>query len=1061
MKPALKLVQMLATNVKHIKLPLKLILITPFVIQISLAVGVTGYVSLRNGQRAVNEVARQLRNEVTTRISRELATHLAIAQIINQINVDGLELGTLDTQNLASLEPYLYRELQQFSAASSITIASEEPDYIGLGYDSQDRSSLYLSVWNKAEGGTFDWLIDSQKEHQFLGKDLSYDHRQRPWYQDTLKANQSIWNDIYVTITPEDLVVSVSQPFYDSQRNPLGVVSTDIALAEFSRFLKSLEIGKTGEAFILERNGFLVATSTGQKLFTTDSKDSEPIRLKAIDNPNSLVGITTNFLIQKFGDLSHITSQEQVGFTINGEQMFVQISPFKDTQGLDWLVVVVVPEADFMAQINANTRITVLLCLGALVGAVGLGILTTRWISQPILRLHQASQAMAEGHLDQHLEARIPVIELEEMAQSFNWMSDQVRESFQAIEAALHQSEDRFTKVFRSSPDPIIITKFEDGKIIVVNDSFLNWYGFTADEIRDKTYLELGLWQNLQEYYDLIQQLKNQDAIRDAEVTHCTKTGDVRTMLMSTDVINLDGEDCVISVIKDISDRKQFEAELQQAKTVADAANKAKSEFLANMSHELRNPLNTILGFSQILTLNLDLPLDTREYLGIIHRSGEYLLRLISEILDLAKIESGKIRLEEATFDLPNLLTSLKGMLRFQAEAKGLDLIFDLDPTIPQVVYADEGKLRQILLNLLGNATKFTTSGYVRLQVKYEADYKWPAPSTEENQDDLSSLPQPSTRSPVLMMIVEDTGPGIAASELSMLFQPFTQAAAGRQLKQGTGLGLSISKQLIHCMGGSIAVSSRLGEGTVFNVVVPIQPTAKTGSLSLQPTRRIVGIAPHQPNYRILVVDDADENRLVLVNILAPLGLQIFEAENGQDAISSWQTHCPHVICMDMRMPIMDGYEATRQIKATAQGQSTIIIAITANALTSQRDLALSVGCDDCIDKPINFDVLLTKLATHLSLTYIYETESQEETIPLPDQPMQLDSPESLYQDELANLSLDWRQALHFAASIGDFQQVEQLINQMPESSTALANYLQELALNFQLAQICELINPK
>ncbi len=1041
-------IQNLVRQSQNPQFPLKLILIAPFVIQITIAVGVTGYISLQNGQKAVNAVAKQLRDELTTRIERELLHYLVTAQTVNQINVNGLESETLDANHLVSLETYLDRQLRQFKEITSITIASEAPDYIGLGYNGDDRSSLYVSIWNKAEKGTFDWLVNSQGQRQLLGKDLTYDHRNRPWYRDTLKANQPIWNDVYVTITPADLVISASQPFYGKQGKPLGVVSSDLALAAFSRYLRGLKIGQTGQAFILERNGLLVATSTDQQLFKIASPEAEPERVRAIDSSNHLVSTTTQYLINHFDGLSQINQREQADFTADRERLFVQVLPFQQMPGLDWLVVVVVPEADFMAQINANTMTTAWLCMGALISAIGLGILTTRWISQPILRLYQASRSIAEGDLDQRIDDRIPVIELAAMAQSFNQMADQMGQALQQIEEALSESEEKFIKVFRFGPDPIAITTFGEGKFITVNDSFLDWYGFSRHEVIGYTCQELYLWPNLEDYRTLVRLLQQKNLVRNLEVMHRTKSGEVRTILLSAEIASLNGQTCVISSIKNISERKQVEAELRQAKEAADAANRAKSEFLTNMSHELRTPLNAILGFSDMMRGDRSLFQEQRENLNIIHHSGEYLLGLINDVLDLSRIEAGKTLLQEAAFDLHDLLTSLEAMMRLKAESKGLELVFHIDTNVPRTIYADESKLRQVLINLLGNATKFTDAGSVILHVK-QVDNAWP----ERGQSD-KHKEQPVSH--LLQIEVEDTGPGISDAELKTLFQPFTQAEAGK-LKQGTGLGLSISRKLIQLMGGTITVSSRLGQGSIFQIVLPIKPVHITPDLKHQTPQQVIGIMPSQPAFRLLVVDDVCANRLLLIKSLVPIGFEVLEAENGQQAIALWQEHQPHLIFMDMRMPVMDGYDATRQIKATPQGKAIAIIAVTASAMEEHQTLALAAGCDDFIAKPVKKEVLLAKIATYLPLKYLYEMTAPESSIWQRDAAW-TEHPISFYQETLAAIMpCDWRSALHFAALSCDVKMVEQLITQIPETHPSLARYLQDLAHNFRFDRICEL----
>lgn len=409
----------------------------------------------------------------------------------------------------------------------------------------------------------------------------------------------------------------------------------------------------------------------------------------------------------------------------------------------------------------------------------------------------------------------------------------------------------------------------------------------------------------------------------------------------------------------------------RQATAVADMANQAKSEFLANMSHELRTPLNAILGFVQVMGRDSNLSSLQRDHLNIIESSGEHLLALINDVLEMSRIEAGQVTLHETSFDLYRLLDSLQEMLTLKAESKGLQLIFERHPHVPQYLRTDENKLRQVLINLLGNALKFTEQGQVTLRVK-----------AVMIANDLSLLDQPELPNPdpeaiaaslvLLTFEVEDTGPGIAPEDLDMLFEVFSQTETGLRSQEGSGLGLPISRKFVQLMGGTLTVDSGVGRGSTFRFTVQARLAQPDAVQAAQPQRQIVGLAPGQPTYRILIAEDKWANRQLLVQLLTPLGFEVREAVNGEEAIALWQEWRPHLIWMDMRMPVMDGYEATRMIKANRALHSCIILALTANAFEEERLVALLIGCDDFIRKPVQENVILEKMAEHLGVRYCY-----------------------------------------------------------------------------------------
>lgn len=434
----------------------------------------------------------------------------------------------------------------------------------------------------------------------------------------------------------------------------------------------------------------------------------------------------------------------------------------------------------------------------------------------------------------------------------------------------------------------------------------------------------------------------------------------------------------IFGISRDITEQKQAEEELVQyrehleetvqqrteelrlARDAAEAANKAKSVFLANMSHELRTPLNAILGFSQLMRQDHSLTSSQLEYLEIINNSGDHLLKLINDVLEIAKIEAGKLQLNVTTFDLHRLVREVSDMMSLRAQQKGLQLVLDQASDFPRYIKGDEARIRQILVNLVSNAVKFTEQGGVtmRLYSKYNAHHH-------------------------LLIEVEDSGPGISKKDQRYLFRPFQQLSAGSSSHGGTGLGLSIVHQFVQLMGGDVSVESKPGKGTLFLIRLPLNEADEEEMIRLSGESHgtVAGLAPGQAPRRILIAEDQRDSQILLARVMTDLGLEVKVAQNGEECIQIFQHWRPDLIWMDQRMPVMDGVEATRRIRKLPGGEQVKIVAVTASALKDQEETLRTSGMDDYLSKPYRFDEIYHCLEKQLGLTLLYaEAEGEIET---------------------------------------------------------------------------------
>ncbi len=1089
---AIKTIARLTATLK--KVPLRAVLIVPFMLQIVGTAGLVGYLSYKNGEKAVDNLANQLSVQIGDRVVHYLDTYLSVPPLINRINADAVRQKTLNLQDLTQLERHLSFQLKQFESPTTILFGSKRGDFVGG--DRATGQNLIMRSGELDKGIINLYVPDSLGNKTKLYTTFRQpDATKRPWYKAAKAAGKSTWTKIFQLGNNTGLVINRNRPIYDeTTKELLGVFSVNLNITKIGDFLNSLKISKSAKIFIVERSGLLVANSGPENSYIFSNQQFN--RLKSTASQNAAIRATGRYLTDRFPDFSQVKDTQHLNFEIDGKRQLIKLIPYRDNSGLDWLIAIVIPESDFMAEIDTNNRTTIILCFTALLGAVVVGIFTAKWITNPILRLNSAAKALANNEWDATVEID-RADEVGQLAISFNNMAKKLQSalnSLQSLNTALTESESGIKQMLEAMPAGVSVHDLT-GQLIYANQ--------TARQLVDiQTLLEATTDQLAEVFrvYDagtdelysvekmpIARSLKGETVrVEDLEIRLPDRT--VPLEVFSTPLFDETGR--IIGAIvasQDITDRKNSEkllkdynrtleqnvsdrtAELQAAALAAEVASRAKSAFLANMSHELRTPLNAILGYTQILSRQPDFCPHDKERIRMVQQCGYHLLTLINDILDLARIEAGKIQLTANDVCLPDFLRDISEIFRLKAEEKNLVFVSQIAVNIPNFVSIDEKRLRQILMNLLSNAIKFTEKGSVNFKVEVIENSQSIAELLETSQEP-NFASDPTLTFPITTKIrfqVKDTGIGIASDAIERIFLPFEQVGELGHQTEGTGLGLNIAQTLISLMEGELNVESFWGVGSTFWFEIELSIPYGIASLHADfaalvspPQQQPLIIGYEGKRRKVLIVDDSPENSSLMVDILAPLGFVLIEANCGEIGLEIAISEEPDLIIADLLMPGISGFELCAQLRYLPQFRETPILIATSGLFELELEKQEEIGYNDFISKFFQIDDFLAKIQNYLGLSWIFEARFDSLR----------DSFAARTFSELAIGSEDLEMPLgeelldlYEAAQIGNFEQIKHEVHRLEELNPQYALFalkILQLVDRYDDDAIIQLIQP-
>jgi signal transduction histidine kinase/CheY-like chemotaxis protein len=819
-----------------------------------------------------------------------------------------------------------------------------------------------------------------------LREDAS-DPRTRPWYIQAKEHNGMVWTEIYEDSGGQGLAVICAMPFYGANGEIAGVAGIGAFVDYLTAALSADGLGETGDAFVLNEKGYIVVS---EKL-THDGNGAAPVSLLESGDP-SLRDLAARMTGGGSGT-------QQVA--VNGVERFVA---YHGLTAVPWSLAILVDYDEVIAPVqqtaedvgtltrtalSATDRMVLYLGLiqGLILAAVLFAILyfagrLAKTITNPINKLTEDAARIGDGET-QHVFDIKTGDELEVLADAFNAMINNVKTTTADKERANERAQaaienyDSLQHIFDSLPIAVAIASVENLSLLYSNQAVVDMFGGPPPEhmqVRNVMDLMPELQPNGVSTYRTVRSMIEREV--STEELLCVKvTGESFVARISSVVIKLNGELASVATLEDMTVEREYKQMLKDIAQKELEANQLKSRFLANMSHEIRTPMNAILGIAEIQLRNETLPPASKDAFNRIYESGDLLLNIINDILDISKIESGKMELAPIPYVLPSLINDTAQLNRLRHESVPISFNLHVDEKTPLELYGDELRVKQILNNILSNAFKYTDEGEINFAISVET----------EQEDDSNEV--------ILVFRISDTGQGMTPDEINRIFDDYTRFnPKTNRTVVGVGLGMSITKHLIDLMDGQITIESEPGKGSTFIVRLPQRCLNKAtcgpelaenlenfNFHSTSIIRRTQYLREYMPYGTVLVVDDVASNIYVTQGMLLPYGLNIETVESGAEAVQKIKNGNTYdVIFMDHMMPVMDGVEATRQIRE--MGYTGAIVALTANALLGRADMFLENGFDRFISKPIDsreLNLLLNELIRNKKPPEVVEAARQ------------------------------------------------------------------------------------